>query len=199
MTKPPHSSELVRAAQGIEQELQHLEELARSVRKMRLHTDKSIARAAKELEEALTQQETLAQALGAFGEAITQMQARQQAAVDTLRTRAIEIQERAVRMTEHMQSFANLGARTAEVARVLQDSSDQGDGEPERSVEVVAKLVEAEKGLVALADEAKALATIAEAEDFSDIAREADAMKQRVQATQNRLEALIRERAAGTS
>jgi uncharacterized protein with HEPN domain len=202
MTKAdPPVPELVRAAAAIEQELQRLEDLTQSVRKMRLHTDKSIARAGRELEAALAQQEALARALRVLGEAMAHMQERQQATVESLRTRAIEIQQRTVRITEHMQRFARLGTQTAEVASVLQPSSaSKGEDKSADATEAdtLSKLVEAEQGLTALADEAKALATEAEAEDFTDIAREADAMKQRVQSTRHRLEALIRERSAGT-
>jgi DNA repair exonuclease SbcCD ATPase subunit len=202
VTRSGSASDLVRAAEALEQDLQRLEELTQSVRKMRLHTDKSIARAARELEAALAQQGALAQGLRGLGEAMVHMQERQQAAIDMLRTRAMEIQQRTTRMTEHMQRFAALGTRTAEVADLLQPSSG-GSGEDaaasEASGEALTKLVTAEQQLTSLAEEARSLAAEAEAEDFTDIAREADAMKQRVQATRHRLETLIREHAAGTS
>jgi DNA repair exonuclease SbcCD ATPase subunit len=195
--------ELVRAAEAIEHDMQRLEELSLSIRRMRLHNDKSIARAARELKDALEQQEMLARGLRAFGEAMLQMQERQQAAIEPLKARAIEIQQRTLRMGEHMQRFAALGASATEIARALQDLSpetDSSSGKPPRADgAAVTKMIEAEQALLALVGEARALASEAEAEDFTDIAREADAMKQRVQATGGRLEALIRDRAAGTS
>ncbi len=62
-------SELGRAAEAVERGLARLEELSASVCKMRLHSEKSIARATRELEEALAQPERLADGLRRLAEA----------------------------------------------------------------------------------------------------------------------------------
>ena len=65
--------ELVAAAQTIENDQKRLEELARALQKTKLQTEKNINRAARELQEALGQQESLAVSLQALGQAMVRM------------------------------------------------------------------------------------------------------------------------------
>ena len=171
-------SELVRAAESLESELLKLEALSRSVQKIRLSSEKNILRANKELSEAVALPERLAQGLQAFAGAMARMQARQQAALEPLALFATEIQRRMQRLNEHMQAFAALGTAAGEVTALLQS------GDPERSAvfaDVDARLLEISEG-------ARALFDAAHADDFPDVAREADALKQRVSALKKRLE-----------
>src|SRR5262245_31046693 len=123
------ASELVRCAEAVEQELCRLEELSRSARNVRLSSEKSIARAARGLEQALSQQERVAQELRSLGQAMLGMEARQQAALGPLAVRATEIQARMVRLGEHMELFGALGAKASEAAAALREiSAATGDG-----------------------------------------------------------------------
>src|SRR5262245_22151425 len=103
------TSELVRCAEVVERELRRLEELSRSARHVKLSSEKNIARAARTLQQALEQQERLAEELRALGGAMLGMQARQEAAMNPLQVRANEIQARMERHAEHMQRFGALG------------------------------------------------------------------------------------------
>src|ERR1700729_945008 len=111
--------ELVAAAQNIEKEQQRLEDLAHALHKTKLQNEKSIARAGRELQEALDQQELLAQSLRGLGEAMMHMQERQQAAVTAIRARAQEIQARRVKLTEMMVKYATLGSKASELLQIL--------------------------------------------------------------------------------
>ena len=115
MAKAGEVSELVRCAEAVEREVGRLEELSRAARRIKLNTEKNITRAARELQQTMEQQERLARELRMFGEAMGQMQTRQLAAVEPLSTRAIEIQERVNRFSEHMQRFGALGVRAKEI------------------------------------------------------------------------------------
>jgi hypothetical protein len=184
------ASDLVAAAQAIENDLRRLEELSASVRKIKLHNEKSIGRAARELQQALEQQERLAQGLGTLGQAMMHLQQRQQAALEPLNTRAIEITERTKRMAEHMQRFGALGALAGEATQMLQSLPTPGtDGATNGASESdpVATLIEVDQRLGAVVDEAKQLAEAAQIDDFVEIAREADALRQRIHAIRGRL------------
>jgi len=170
-------SGLVRAARSLETELQSLESIARSVRKIPLNSEKNIARAAKELGEALTLPDRLAAGLQALASAMASMQARQQAALEPLATFATLIQTRHQRLSEHMQAYAALGTAAAEVTARIQ----AGDGE--RS----AILSDVEAQLGRIAEQAKALFDAAHADDFPELEREADALKQRASSLRRRL------------
>jgi chromosome segregation ATPase len=169
--------ELVHVAQTLEEELARLETLSKGAQKTRLDTEKNIARAAKELGEALELPERLARGLVALGTALKRMQERQQAALEPLAARANEIQARQIKLDEHVQAFAELGRATAEAAAALH---------AERPAAVM--LDELKTGLAKIADEAKRLFDAARSDDFPDVAREADALAKRVTHLRRRLE-----------
>ena len=170
-------SVLISAAASLEAELGKLEAISRATRKIPLTTEKNIARAAKELGEALTLPDQLAMGLQALAAAMATMQARQQAALEPLAAFASEIQRRHARLLEHMQAFAALGTAAAEVTARIQA------GEGERA-EV---LSDVDARLSAIGQDARALFDAAHVEDFPEDAREADALKQRAAALRRRL------------
>src|SRR6187431_3768240 len=171
-------SALVRAASALEAELLELESISRATRKVPLTSEKSIARATKELTEALTLPDRLAAGLSALAAAMATMQTRQQAALEPLAAFASEIQQRHQRLREHMQAFAALGTAAAEVTARIQS----GDGD--RS----AVLSDVDAQLAKIAGDARALFDAAHAEDFPELAREADALKQRAASLRRRLD-----------
>jgi len=174
--------DLTRAAEALENELSRLESMSRSVRKIRLNSEKNIAKAASELHEALTLPERLGAGLAALAKAMAEMQARQTAALEPLAAFASEIQRRMELLQSHMQAFAELGKLAQEVTSMLQGS----EGEGGRAVLVDG----AEAKLAQIAVGAKALFDAAHADDFPEVAREADTLKQRVQALRRRLESV---------
>jgi len=171
-------SPLVSAASSLENDLLQLESIARAARKTPLTSEKNIARAARELQEALTLPERLAAGLQALASAMATMQTRQQAALEPLAVFAGEIQQRHKRLAEHMQAFAALGAAAAEVTARIQG------GEGERA----AILSDVDAQLGKISNDARALFEVAHAEDFPELAREADALKQRAAALRRRLD-----------
>jgi len=172
----PKVAEVVRAAAELEEELVKLETLSSATRKNRLDSEKSILRAAKDLSEALTLPERLASGLRALGMAMQQMEARQQAALEPLAAYAVEVQSRMKKLEEHMRAFAALGEAAGNASAVLQSAGDR------------AELIEnAKVQLSGIADGARALYEAADADDFPDVARQADALRQRVTALQRKL------------
>lgn len=169
--------ELVRAALALDAELSKLEAISRTVRKIRLNSEKNIARAAKELNEALVLPERMGEGLQSLAAAMAQMQVRQQAALEPMAAFAAQIQQRMQRLTEHMQAFAALGQTAAEVTALIQA------GQSDHSL----VLAEVETQLSKLSDGARALFDAAQADDFPDLAREADALKQRTGSLRKRL------------
>src|SRR5688572_2385798 len=160
-------SELVRCAEAVEREVRRLEELSRAARRIRLTSEKNITRAARELQEAMEQQERLARELRTFGEAMGQMQSRQQSAVEPLSIRATEIQERVNRLSDHMQRFGALGVRANEMAVALREVSDGSAPEAlgtSRDAERASALIDVDDRFRVLVDDAKALADSAESE-----------------------------------
>jgi len=170
------ASEIVRAAQALEDEVARLEALSRSVRKTRLNSDKNLARAAGELKETLALPDRLAERLKAVAAALAPMQARQQAALEPLAAFAVEVQRRAQLLGALMQRFGALGEAAGEVNADL--AASQGDR---------AGLARAEARLREISEAARGVFETARADDFPEIAREADVLKQRMAALRKRL------------
>ena len=169
--------ELVRAAEELESELERLEALTEIAQRTRLDSEKNIARATKELGQALEMPNHLAERLGNLATAMQRVQARQKAALDPLAARTDEILERKRRLEEHIRAYAELGKATEEAIELLKT-------EQERSV-----LVEDLKAkLVKIADGARALFEAARDDDFPEVARESDALSKRAAALRKRLE-----------
>lgn len=172
----PKIAELVRAAEELEDELVKLEALASATRKNRLDSEKSIVRAAKELSEALALPERLAAGLQALGAAMQQMEARQRAALEPLAAYAVELQTRTKKLHDHMRAFGALGEAAGSATALLQSAGDR------------AELIEQAKvQLSGIADDARALQDAAHADNFPDLARQADALRQRVAALHRKL------------
>ncbi len=178
MAKPDKNvPELVRAAEVLEHEIASLEALSKATRKIPLNSERNITRAAKELTETTQFQERLAVGLQALAGAMAQLQARQQAALEPLAAFATETQARMQRLSEHMQAFGVLGNAAGDVTALLQA------GGAERS-EVVAAVGEQ---LTAIESGARTLLDVARQDDFPDVVREADSLKQRVAALRKKL------------
>jgi chromosome segregation ATPase len=190
-------SEFVRCAEAVDRELRRLEELSRSARNVRLSSEKGIERAARGLEQAFSQQERVGQELRSLGQAMVAMEARQQAAVNALAVRAGEIQARMARLSEHMQLFGALGAKAAEAATALHEiSAAAGDGGRSGGASA---LFDADERIRGLAEQAQSVAKAAGADEFPDIAREAHALGQQIQAMRERLSELLRAQSVGAS
>ncbi len=176
-SRDPAPAEIVTAAQALEEGLAELEAASRAASKARLDSEKSITRATRELQEALALPERLALGLSALGAAMERMQARQQAALVDLARHATTIQERVKKLEEHMRAYAALGQAASEATALLQSEGDR------------ALIVESAKvRLSTLVDDARALYDAARADDFPEIAREADALKQSMSALRRRFE-----------
>jgi hypothetical protein len=169
--------ELVRASQALEEDLERFEESSKAVRKLRLDSEKHLARAQKELADALALPERLAHHLRAVASALEGMQARQQVSLDSLASVAADIQRRKSRLEEHLQAFAALGKSATDASALL---------ESERERPAVLEGLMA--GLTKIAEDAKALFERARSDEFPEVAREADALHQRMAALRRRLE-----------
>lgn len=174
---PKETSELVVAASKIEQDQRRLEDLAYGLEKTKLQSEKHISRAARELQEALAQQEELANALRLLGAAMAKMQERQLAAVTALSARAQEIQTRRGRLAELMMAYAQLGQKAAELLSTITTTLETADKD--------AAVAAAHTAIAPIVEEAATLAKTAREEDFVDVAHEADVLKQNFQTIKN--------------
>jgi flagellar biosynthesis/type III secretory pathway chaperone len=188
--KKQEDPEIVQVAEAIERELCALEDAARSAENIRLHNERSLEKAGKALQQALKQQEALAAGLQALTQAMGRMANRQQVAINRLAERAREIQAQTERLSDHMNRFAQLGAKATEATRILQAlPPPYGTGEPHDPPRSgpPEELTQVDMLLAVVSAEAKALAHSADEADLADIAKEAGSLRQRVDSARTQL------------
>ncbi len=165
------------------------EDLTAGVRKMPLDTQKAIQRAAKTTTETASGQERVDRALGALVEAIKAVQKRHEANVAALQVRGEEIGQRAGEFSALYERFAALGDEGKRVnLRVLEAAAAQRDADtPEKIGALVATIAGVEEEMTRLVDGARELGQAATAASITDVAAQADALRQQVAAARNKM------------
>ena len=164
------------AAESLEAELDRAEVMSRSVRRIRLDSEENLARAAEALKQLLALPERLGESLKLLSVALANLQARQQATLEPLAAFAQELRARQDLFATHMHAFADLGRAGGELGVTLGKAEDRD-----------VALAEAGTRLQQIADRARALAEAARADDFPELAEQADVLKQRLTAARKRL------------
>lgn len=183
-------SELVAAAEALDAELRSFERLADAARKHPLSSQKNLERMAGVLKEAAESDARLEGAVRALAEAITASRGKQQAQAEVVHARALALQKRTEELMELQRSFQALGASAADLTVRMKEVLGQrgagarGEGAGSGGIVGLAELVERTG---AVTDEARRLAEAAKEKDFSDIAQQADGLRQQLAAARNRL------------
>lgn len=176
--------ELSQAAQRLEQELARFEEIVAELGRP-LNSDKSLQRARQALESCSRCEARLAEHLHGFANAMQTLQARQQRCMELVRAGADHIQGRHQERTALLERVAALGTSAREVSEPLAGIGE--DAWANESPELLASVREVSTRLETVIDEAERVAEAAQASDWTDIARDAHALKQQLQAVRNRV------------
>ena len=172
-------SELSQAAVLLDQELHKFEELSDLASRIKLTSEKNIERATDALSKAAESQDRISGHVRALVGAIAAARERQEKDSATLMARAHEISARRTRYVELVQKMGALGAEAKEINVLLQAS--------EKTRETVAAV---QARLATVADGAEAISRLADAEEIEDLARQADSLRQQLQAARNKLSLL---------
>ena len=177
-------SELVKAAASLNAELQRFETTAVGLGKLPLNSQKNLERAAKLLTDVAEVDERMGRQVAVLVAAIAEARDRQAAQAEGVRHKAEEINTRAQTFRGLLEQFGALGtfAGTLNV-QLHQISVAQAAGE-------AAPMTELFEQMGALAQRAEGLAALATKEDFGDIARQADGLRQQVLAARGKLRLL---------
>jgi chromosome segregation ATPase len=179
-------SPLVRAAAAVDEELRAYDELASDALRIEIDGEKSIARAARMLEDATARQPRIQEKLRALVGEIEAARIQQQKSLDTLVEVSQALQARATQYGELMDRFAELGEAARGVnalTTTLSARRNEGAGEGE----LLAGLQELEQRMDTVVERADSLAQDAEQHGWPEIARQADAVRQQVRAAKNKL------------
>jgi uncharacterized protein Yka (UPF0111/DUF47 family) len=188
-SKPVDGSPLSAAAIALDAELKRYFELATTAQKVPLNSEKNLDKAARAMTEAAESQDRVADRVRALVEAITTAREAQQGTAQSLAARAQEMAGRAADLGELLKRFATLGEEAKELNHMMQKAAaykkdpyaTAGDQDARSQIAAVAARMEE------VAGHAQALAETALSKDMTDIARQADAIRQQVHSARNKL------------
>lgn len=172
------------AASRIEEELTRFEQLLHELSRP-VSTDKALQRARAALEECSSCEERLAATLTAFAQAIQGIQTRQQNCMEILNERVGQIQARHADRSALVERLALLGVRTGEISKPIVALGETAWHTV--TPELLASVSEVSTRLEGAIGEAAEICASARASDWSDLARDADALKQQLQAVRNQV------------
>lgn len=186
MSSNDKPSALAAAAAVFERDLARYEELAHELTTSEISSQKSLVRATKLLEEAAACEQKLSNDVGALVEAMQLARTKQQECGEATLAAARRIEGRMAEHAALMDKFAALGERAKNasepVAAVMaQHASAVDPNELARGLtEVTARMDE-------IVSETDSMIKEAEAGDWADVAKEAESLKQKVQAARNKV------------
>jgi len=151
-----------------------------------MRTEKGLSRAARLLTDSVEYRARIEEKLRALVGEIEAARTQQQQSIQALLEVAHELDERSKERDTLLARFGALGATAARVSGLavkLGDRRNEGAGEQE----LLERLGDIRGQMERVAAEARALAETAEAGGWTEIARQADALRQEVLSTQNKL------------
>jgi len=180
---------LAQAAAGLELELRRFDELATTVTKLPLDTEKNLQRAGKTLTEIADSEQRVNAHVRALLEAIHGARDRKDASAVLVANRAAEIAVRVQEFAGLLERLRALGGEAAninvlmqEVANAVRDKSDKGSA--------LSRIEEVQTRLETVVENAQSLRETAKDKDAPDIAQQADSIRQQITAARNRLSLL---------
>jgi chromosome segregation ATPase len=191
---PGERPSLSDAAAALDGELRRFEELVAAAGRIPLSSQKNLDRAARSLVDAAAAQETVGARLRVLVEAITAARAKQEATAAVILARGHEVRARAEAFMALRERFDALGRQAAEVNALLAEAgASKSNG---AAAGLAARLEGIDAHIGEAVDAARAIARDAGQAGMVDLEREADAMRQQLQAVRNKL-GLLRQRSGG--
>ncbi|HEV3194431.1 MAG TPA: hypothetical protein VGY54_28235 [Polyangiaceae bacterium] len=186
MGKPKETPALVVAAASLVDELQALDGLAEEAKHCRMRTEKGLSRATRLLTDSVEYRARIEEKLRALVMEIEAARSHQQQSIQALLEVAHDLDERSKERDALLVRFGALGASAAQVSELavkLGERKNEGAGDQE----LLERLGDIRGQMDGVALEARALAEVADAGGWAEIARQADALRQEVLAAQNKL------------
>lgn len=189
MSKQPssQSSELVTTATAIEEELRKFESLAQEVREGPINSQKQLEKMGKLLNAVADCDERLVLHMRSLLGVLNGWRDRQQTLAGEVNVRAQELQERTRQYQVLMERFAALGQEAGALSGQMQEMASRTQkGEQVKAEELIASLQAVNERMTKVAESAGQLANDAKAQDFMDVSRDAESLRQQLLSALNR-------------
>jgi uncharacterized protein YoxC len=183
------TSELTAAAEALDNQLRRFESLTEQFKKAPLNSEKSLEKASKLLRDVAEQDRVLNESVSALVAAVAGARDRQQKNAEAVNEHAQYLEKRAETFKTLLERYGALGQSAAELNQRMQDFAAKR-AEPqtaENSVAVVNSLDGLSERMGQVADEAQQVVKLADEQDFTDIGRQADSLRQQILSARNKL------------
>lgn len=192
MPRDDDSSALDATAAALSAELVQLEKTIRETDRLAIDSDKALQRARKMLESCAAHEVKLAQHLTALAQAIQASQQRIQSCMEQTVGLSQRIAARSEERTALLERVAGLGRRAGEIQVPIQNAMARGVDGGSAPTEVLGVIGEIVLATGVLLDEATSIAADARAAEWGDVARQADGLRQQIQAVRGKVVGLQR-------
>lgn len=188
----PTDKSLAEVADAMQQELKKFEQLAEGLQKAPVNSQKSLERCAKLLTDVAASDERLGAMVRDLVSVISSVRERQHAQADAIHKRALYIQERTEMFQKLMERYGELGKAAADLNQMAQgiQSEAKNANNAEQNGTFVQGLQTLQDSMAKLAEGAEILTNVARDQDFQDISRQADSLRQQLLATKNKVQLL---------
>jgi hypothetical protein len=174
---------LAQVAALFEEELARFEDLAAGLGRLDVNSDKTLQRARQGLEACAACEQGLATNLGAFVQAMQAFQDRQQRCMASVLESAKHIEQRYKARQALLERVTQLGRQASGVTAPMEQLAESGAD----AAKVLGSMEDIGKRLDAVIAEASELASAAAKDEWQDIARDVDTLKQQLQAARNKV------------
>ncbi len=186
MNRSKQESELVSAAEALDEGFRRFEQLTEGIQRVPLNSQKNLLRASEMLTEIAGLGEALQRQLGSVVAAIAKFRQKQEGQADRVQKQAEQVQERSRALQGLLEQYRTLGESARQLNLGLQKlSASAADGSG-----ALAGLQELEPGIEELMQGASSLAERANALGFADLAHQGDSLRQQLQAVRNKVNLL---------
>lgn len=175
-----NESELAAATAALDAELQRFEDATETFARLSLNSQKNLERATRSLNELADGEQRVGEQVQALVKAISTVRDRQLAQVEVIRAKAEEIKARSGVFQALQEELRALGEGAAALTARLQQAAQ---GQP---------LGDLEEVLGALAAKARSLQESASAQDFDDLSRLADGLRQQILAVRAKVKLITK-------
>jgi hypothetical protein len=182
-------SDLVAATTALDDELAKVEHLAEAAARIPLSSRRNLEKAARTTAEAAEAQGKVGEHIAALMAALNDVRLRNEGTVQALQARSDEIQRRSAELSALLERYESIGQDAHEITALAKGLSGES---------ATASLSELETRLAGVADSARGLWEQARDGGWSDVAADAESLRQQVLSAKNKL-GLLAKRLSGSN
>jgi hypothetical protein len=185
------ASELMAAAQAFDEELERFGKLAEAVNRGPLNSQKTLERAAHVFDDIGHAEKRLSEVAQALVTALNAARQQQESHAAAIQRRAALFEQRTATAADLLRRYGAMGQKAADLNELALDiAAKSANGDGGASADLLGALAQLRTRMAEVAEGASSLTAAARGEDFEDIARQADSLRQQIVAADGKVAAI---------